>query len=218
MSQTIGSVKGRLRTIGALVLGALAIGACSSGHGVSGIDGFKACGGSLTGSWRVVATENDFETAPPPPVPGVPVACSGFISSRVWNTAGVSITFVPSTSNDPSVALYMRSIEGNLSLTETLSISAGCASEGFGGATCDVIAASLEPDGEGRCNASEAPCTCTMTIASKEAPTVMVAAHDGSYETAEGLAWGYCRDGDTLEQAAWGVYGNIVTWMRLQRK
>ena len=136
----------------------------------------------------------------------------------MWNTEGVTITFVRSTSSDPDVALYMRSIEGNLSLTETLSISAACASEGFEGATCDVIVASLEPEGEGRCNGSQAPCTCTMTVAGREAPTVMVAAQDGSYATAEGAAWAYCREGDTLEQAAWGAYGNIVTWMRLEKK
>ena len=90
------------------------------------------------------------------------------------------MSFVPATSNDPDVPLYSRTIEGNQSFVETLSISAGCANDGFHGDTCDAVAASLEPNAESTCDTSAAPCTCTSIRVDAGAMTVMVAAQDGT--------------------------------------
>ncbi len=52
------------RLFAAMALIVVSVGACGSGgSGTRGIAGFTACGGSLAGSWRVVATEVDIEQA-----------------------------------------------------------------------------------------------------------------------------------------------------------
>lgn len=198
----------------------VSVGACaSSDNGTSGIAGFSACGGSLAGSWRVVATEVDIEHSPRPARPGVPqnpASCGRYVTSASWNAAGMIMSFVPATSSTPDVTLYERTIEGSEAFVETLDISALCVS-GFEGATCDSVAASLEPDAETTCEASAAPCTCTSIHTSAGRNTTVVAVHDGGYATEDGTAGEYCRKGETLEQAQRGATGNIVTWMQLQK-
>jgi len=211
----------RLFATRVMALIVVSAGACGSGgNGTPGIAGFTACGGSLAGNWRVVATEVDIEHSPRPTRPGVPenpASCGRYVTSATWNAAGVIMSFVPATSNDPDVPLYSRTIEGNQSFVETLSISAGCANDGFHGDTCDAVAASREPNAESTCDTSAAPCTCTSIRVDAGAMTVMVAAQDGEYATYDGSAGEYCRKGETLEQAQRGVAGNIVTWMKLQK-
>jgi hypothetical protein len=209
------------RLLVAITLIVVSLGACGAGdNGKAGIAGFTACGGSLAGNWRVVATEVDIEHSPRPARPGVPekpASCGRYVTSASWNAAGVIMSFVPATSSDPDFAFYTRTIEGKQSFVETLSVSAVCASEGFGGATCDSVAASLEPDAETTCDTSAAPCTCTAILIGATPTTVMLAAHDGEYAADDGTAGEYCRKGQTLEQAQRGATGNIVAWMQLQK-
>jgi hypothetical protein len=127
------------------------------------------------------------------------------------------MSFVPGTSSDPDIAVYTRTTDGNQSFVITLSISAACARDGFEGATCEFVAASLEPDAESTCDTNVAPCTCVAVFDDMSPTTATVVAHNGGYATDSGTAEEYCRKGETLEQAQRGTTGNIVSWMRLQK-
>lgn len=208
------------RLFAGTALMAVSVGACgSSGDGTSGIAGFTACGGSLAGTWRVVATEVDIEHSPHPARGDTfksLASCGRYVTSASWNAEGLMMSFVPATSSDPDVAVYARTTEGSQSFVETLNISAACARDSFNGASCELVAARLAPDAEITCDTSMAPCTCISIYADMSASTEMLSTYDGEYFT-DGTTGEYCRKGVTLEQAQRGITGNIVTWMQLQK-
>jgi len=211
----------RAFAVSAFVLAALSVGACGSNHeDTSGIAGFRACGGLLTGSWQAVATEVDLQHSPQPAWAGASPftdVCNHSLTAATWDAQGLGLSFAPMPSDNPDFAVYEESRLGHQSFINSLSISVECARAEFPDLDCAAIASRMLPNGEAECDVDAPPCACTSTISTDEATTSVVSARDGRYFSDFGTAQEYCRKGNTLELADRGRTGNVVTWMKLEQ-
>lgn len=202
-----------------LLLGLLLEPACASDDGtMSGLAAFKACGGSLTGTWQVVASEVDAAKVAASSEASLPSACKGVIQSVGFDAKGATVTYAESTANTPGVVLYERSAMGGISWTESLSVSPACATDQYGGTNCAVVASALKAKGAAQCSPSTAPCSCTLTITDVADAPDTVTVQGVQFTTEEGDIYEFCRKGDAMEQARRDDSGNLVAWMKLTKK
>ena len=198
------SINVRLITPMVLALGLLQATGCSSDHDdtASGLAAFKACGGSLTGTWQVVASEVDAAKVAASADTGLPSVCRGMVQSVGFDAKGATVTYAQSTANTPGVALYDRTATGGISWTETLSVSPACATDQYGGTDCTVVASALKAKGAAQCSPGMAPCSCTLTITDTADAPDTVTVQGGQFTTEKGDIYTVFRGGGPARSRA----------------
>lgn len=195
---------------------------CSSGEDVPSPPAFDACGGELTGTWRVVDAEFDKSAALETANARLSAACKDAFQSVTFDATGVMVTFTPvaggSMTNAAGNKRYERTLNPRIEVTEELVVSAACVDEQFGDADCRAVGEALRTEGAAECRTGGPPCSCTVIRPVTTSVPDTVDAEGGRFTTRDGQAYEFCQQGDTLEQVGRDSSGKLVSRLRLERK